>query len=136
MADLIQAKLIGSKELQRRLDKMNPSDNARITTPALLESMQVTLTDAAQNQIVRSSKGPVRADKLTSRSGDLRRSLTSNFAIQVNGRLRFVDGGSHYDYAAIHENSRRAFLKPALKATGRQHEAIFVKHWARAGQVT
>ena len=135
MADLIQAKLIGGKEPQRRLDKMDPEKNARITTPALLEGGQLIARIAAREKILPGGGGPPRPDILTSRTGTLRRSLTSNFAVQLNRRLRFVDVGTHLLYGAVHENSRRAFLKPALRDSSSKFEAIFVKHWARAGEV-
>lgn len=136
MADFIKAELVGTPELRRRLEKMNPAQNRRITTPALIESMQTTLRDAALNQIIRGGDEPPRADKLTSRTGTLRRSLVADFAIDVNERLRFVDGGTHLRYGAVHENSPRAFLKPALRDTSPRHEGIFVKHWRRAGEVS
>lgn len=135
MADGLRVSLIGTKELQRRLKKMNPAQNERITTPALLESMQATLRNAAREQILPGGGGPPRADILTSRTGTLRRSLTSNFSIDLNRRLRFVLGGTHLIYGAVHESSRRAFLKPALKATSPKFDDIFRKHWARAGEV-
>lgn len=137
MAELLEAKLVGGKELQRRLDKMNPEQNRRITTPALLESMLFTLRDAAQNKILRSGpKGVVRSDMLTSRSGALRRSLSGNFAIDLNARLRFIDGGTNLIYGAVHENTRRAFLAPALRDTESQYVRIVAKHWRVAGEVS
>lgn len=137
MADLIRAKLVGSKELKRRLKKMNPKLNKRITTPALLEAMQLTLRIAAREKILPGGgrKVPPRPDILTSRTGTLRGSLTTNFAVAVNAALQFVEGGSHLIYAAVHEATRRAFLKPAKKQAEPRYEAIFVKHWARAGEV-
>ncbi len=136
MADLIRAQLVGSKELQRRLRKMNPRQNKRITTPALLESMQLTLRISAREKILPGGGGPPRPDILTSRTGTLRRSLGTNFAVQVNEALQFVEGGTHLIYGAVHENSRRAFLKPALAQASPRFEAIFVKHWRRAGEVS
>lgn len=137
MADLIRATLVGSKELKRRLKKMNPKLNKRITTPALLEAMQLTLRIAAREMILPGApRGtPARPDILTSRSGTLRRSLGTNFAVNVNESQQFVEGGSHLVYAAVHEKTRRAFLKPALKQASPRFEAIFVKHWARQGEV-
>ncbi len=136
MADLIQAQLVGSKELQRRLRKMNPAANRRITTPALLESMQLTLRVAAREKILPGGGGPPRPDILTSRTGTLRRSLTGNFAIDVNERLQFVEGGTNLVYGAVHEASKRAFLKPALRDSSNRFDDIFRKHWARAGEVS
>ncbi len=135
MAGLIQAKLVGSKELKRRLKKMDPAENKRITTPALLEAMQLTLRIAAREKILPGGGGPPRPDILTTRTGTLRRSLGTNFAVQVNEALQFVEGGTHLLYGAVHENSKRAFLKPALKQASAKFEAIFLKHWARAGEV-
>ncbi len=136
MADLIRATLVGSKELQRRLRKMDPEKNRRITTPALLEAMQLFLRTAAREKILPGGTGPPRPDILTSRSGALRQSLGTNFAVQLNEALRFVEGGSHLIYAAVHEITRRAFLKPALKQDLPKVPAIFLKHWRRAGEVS
>lgn len=135
MADLIRATLVGSKELKRRLKKMNPKLNNRITTPALLEAMGVTLRNAQREQIFPGGGGPPKDNILTNRTNTLRGSLGESFAIRLNGRLQFIEGGSHLVYAAVHEKTRRAFLKPALKATAPRFEAIFVKHWARQGEV-
>ncbi len=136
MADLIQAKLIGSAELRRRLRKMNPKQNARIVRPALLESGLLVTRIAARDKILPGGSGPPKPSILTSRTGTLRRSLTSNFAVQLNAQLQFVDAGTHLLYGAVHENSRRAFLKPAFRDASRNFDDIFRKHWARAGEVT
>ncbi len=135
MADLIQAKLIGGKELQRRLKKMNPEQNRRIVTPFLQESGLLIARIAARDKILPGGKGPPRPDILTSRTGTLRRSLSSNRAVDLNKRLLFVDVGTHLVYGAVHENSRRAFLKPALRDGSKSFERIARKHWARAGEV-
>lgn len=135
MADLIQAKLIGGKELQRRLKKMNPELNRKIVTPALLEAAQLVTRTAAREKILPGGKGPPRSNILTSRTGTLRRSLTSNFAVDLNRQLLFVDMGTHLIYGAVHENSKRAFLKPALRDASKNFEGIFRKHWARQGEV-
>jgi hypothetical protein len=137
MADGLTVKLIGGPELQRRLKKMNPAQNARITTPALLESMQLTLRDARMNRIIRSApKGaPAKPDKLTSRLGGLRGSLTGNQSIDLNARLRWIEGGTHLIYGAVHEATRRAFLAPALAATRGKYDDIFRRIWAREGEV-
>ncbi len=138
MADLIRAQLVGSKELKRRLRKMNPAENHRITTPALLESMLFTLRNAAREQILTGGgpDAPVDPRRLTKRSGDLQRSLGPNFGVNLNESLQFVEGGTHLIYGAVHENSKRAFLKPALKESSPKFEAIFVKHWRRGGEVS
>ena len=135
MADLIRAQLVGGKELQRRLKKMNPKLNKRITTRALLESMQFTLRVAAREKILPGGTGPPRPDILTSRTGALRQSLGTNFSVQLNEAMQFVEGGTHLIYGAVHEATRRAFLKPALKQASPQFERIFLKHWRREGEV-
>jgi len=134
MADNLTAKLVGTRELQRELDRLNPEQNRRITTPALLESMQLTLRDAARDKIFPGGDGPPRPDMLTSRTGTLRRSLTGNFAIDINERLLYVEGGTHLVYGAVHEKTRRAFLKPALRDTQGEFERIFRKWWAKSSE--
>jgi hypothetical protein len=135
MADLIRAKLIGGPELQRRIKKMTPGQNRRITTPALLESMQLTLRIAARDKILPGGTGPPKDSILTSRDGTLRRSLLGSFAIDINGRLGWVEGGTNLIYGAVHENTRRAFLKPALADASPKYDDIFRKWWAREGEV-
>jgi phage gpG-like protein len=143
---------------------MNPAQNARITTPALLESMQLTLRDARLNRIIRGGSGAPKPTKLTSRKGGLRGSLTGNFAIDLNRQLRWVEGGTHLIYGKVHETGgtfsipghirthkktgnrigvsphtakypARPFLAPALRATQGKFDDIFRKFWAREGEV-
>jgi hypothetical protein len=143
MADGLRVSLVGSKELQRRIKKMNPEQNRRITTPALLESMQLTMRDAARNRIFPGGKGDPKPDILTSRTGTLRRSLGVDFEFNVSvgirggrsGGLQFIEGGTHLIYGAVHEATRRAFLKPALAATRNRYDDIFRRWWAREGEV-
>jgi phage gpG-like protein len=164
MADGLRVSLVGSKELQRRLKKMNPAQNARITTPALLESMQLTLRDARMNRIIRGGSGAPKAHKLTSRKGQLRGSLAGNDAIDLNRRLRWIEGGTDLVYGAVHETGgtisipghlrthkktgfrigvrphtakypARPFLKPALAHTQSKFDDIFRRWWAREGEV-
>ena len=143
MADGLRVKLVGSKELQRRLKKMNPAQNARITTPALRESMLLVMRDAARNRIFPGGGGAPKSNILTSRSGNLRRSLGIDFEQDVSVGVRagstrtsqFIEGGTHLIYGAVHEATRRAFLKPALAATQSKFDDIFRKWWAREGEV-
>jgi hypothetical protein len=119
---------------------MNPAQNARIVTPALLESMQLTLRDARMNRIIRGGGGPPKPGILTSRDGTLRGSLTGNQSIDQNKRLRWIEGGTHLIYGRVHERGnrthpRRPFLAPALAATREKYDDIFRRIWAREGEV-
>jgi len=141
MAEVFKVSLVGSKQLQRELDRMNPEQNRRITTPALLESMLLTLRVAAREKIFPGGKGAPRNDMVTSRSGRLRGSLRGNFAIDLNERLRFVDGGSDVVYAGVHEYGStkrnikaRPFLAPALRDTRPKFDEIFNRYWRKASE--
>lgn len=136
MADkLLIATLVGSRELERRLRKMNPKQNRRIVSRALLESMQLTLRISARDKIFPGGTGAPRPDILTSRTGTLRRSLTGNFAINQNEQLQWIEGGTHLVYGAVHEATKRAFLKPALADARTSFDDIFVRWWRRAGEL-
>ena len=53
----LTASLVGSKELQRGLRKLNPETNRKIVDPALIESMLLTLRIAATKKIIRGGVG-------------------------------------------------------------------------------
>ena len=128
-----RVKIEGDKAILAGLKRANPGTNAaRIATPALLEMMQLTLRIAAQQKIRRGGGGPPRPNILTSRTGTLRRSLSGSQSINKAGLPDFIEGGSNLVYAAVHEDSPRAFLKPALDDAVRQFDDIFIKWWERA----
>jgi hypothetical protein len=135
MADGLSVKFVGGKALLRDLDKMDPSQQRKIIVPALLESVQLTLRIAAREKILPGGKGKPRANKLTSRTGALRGSLSGTFSIDRRGLPRFIEGGTELVYGAVHENSPRAFLSPALADAREQFEGIFIKHWARVANL-
>ncbi len=130
----VVVKLEGSRELQRRLRKLTPSQNSQIMGPALLEMMLLTLRISARDKIYPGGNAPPRPDQITSRTGTLRRSLSASFAVDRSQLPKSIEGGSNVVYAAVHEfgNSRtpkRAFLQPALDDASKQFDDIVVKHW-------
>ncbi len=136
MASGLTAKLVGTRELLRGLERLNPDENERITSPALIESMLLSLRIAARDKIHAGGGGPPKPNILTSRTGTLRRSLGASFAIDRTGLPRSIEGGTFLIYGAVHEATRRAFLAPGLSDATRQFEDIFTKHQRRAGGLT
>ncbi len=165
MADRLTVKLVGSAALEKRIKELSPKQNRDIVEPALLESMLLSLRISAREKIGAGGKGAAKAKKLTSRTGSLRGSLESDFAIDRAGLSRgFVEGGTNLVYGSVHEtggtfavpaHSRanrvnpgrhdvkahtitfppRPFLAPGLEDAPRQFESIFEKHWRRAGDL-
>ena len=133
----IEAKLVGSAELKRRLKRLTPAQNKQIAGPALLESMLLTLRVAAREKIYPGGKAPPRNGILTSRTGTLRRSLTASFATDRSQLPKSITGGSNLVYAPVHEfglgrHPKRPFLQPALDDASKKFNAIFAKHWQKA----
>ncbi len=129
--------MVGSAELRRRIKNLTPAQNAKITGPALVESMLLTLRIAARDKIYPGGKGPPRRDQLTSRTGTLRRSLTASFAVDRSQLPHSITGGSNVVYAAVHEFGlgrfpKRPYLAPALADASKQFDDIFAKHWQKA----
>ena len=135
----IEAKIVGGPELRRRLKKLTPAQNAKITGPALVESMLLTLRIAARDKIYPGGGGEPRDGILTSRTGRLRGSLTAGFATDHSGLPDSITGGSNVVYAAVHEFGfpkrnipKRPYLAPALADASKQFNSIFAKHWQKA----
>lgn len=129
-----------SEGLDETLAAMKSPELARTLEGALLKSAAIVQTEITTNQIIRSSLGPVDPVRVTSRSGELRRSISGNRGIDRSGarRLRkaFVDVGSDLIYAAVHEFGspkrnipRRKFIEPGFEASGRAIETIFLEQW-------
>jgi len=122
----------GVPELQRALERMNPGENKRILRNSLLSMAFEIQADAAKNQIHPGGKGPPLPDRLTSRTGTLRRSIRVN-----RGPLPFaIEIGTDLTYGAVHEfgsktHPRRPFLKPALDAIAPKFGKIVIAEWKK-----
>ena len=104
MADeFLRARVEGTEELKRQLERLNPGLNREISARSLSESMLLVLRNAATRGIYRGGKGDPKTDILTSRTGTLRRSLSSSFALDRAGLPRFIEGGTNLIYGAVHE---------------------------------
>ena len=136
----LSAKLVGAKQLEKRIADLNPEQNKRIVAPALRESMLLALRIAARDKILAGGQGPPRPNILTSRTGALRRSLGASTGLDVSGLPRFIEGGTALIYGRVHEfgsgtHPPRPFLEPALADASKEFESIFVKHWKRAAEI-
>jgi phage gpG-like protein len=139
--------------VRRVLGSMRAPKVAKVTSSFLLQAAELVLTDAAQNQIIRGGrfraapgprggKGKLRntkphPSKLTSRSGELRRSLSVNRGRDRSGLPRYVDVGSDLVYARVHELGlgsypKRAFLAPAVAAVSPRFEGLLLGELEKA----
>jgi len=135
MAEALRVIVKPAPRLARALRNLKEPRIRRVFTRALIRSALDVQTEAASNQIIRSSKGPVDAVRVTSRTGTLRRSIAVNrqdlpFAITI---------GSDLIYAPVHEfGSRkrnipaRPFLGPALDAVAPRFERHFLTELRKA----
>ena len=137
----LTAKVETTGDVLAGLDRLNPGKNQRIAASALTECMLLTLRNAATKGIYPGGgrDAPVRPDILTSRTGTLRRSLSSSFALDRSGLPRYIEGGTSLVYGAVHEyggryHPSRPFLAPGLRLSEGEFEGIFVKWWEREGQ--
>lgn len=139
MAAPLTVKIVGTKELQRRLKKLNPEVNKRIMVKSFDHAAQDLLTDITLKQIVGGrGKAPPLPSKLTNRSGG--RGLVGSMGINRQPLPHAIEVGTHLDYGPVHEEGRgpypvRAFLAPALAKIGKTFAAIVVKNWKREGGV-
>ena len=138
MPDGLTAKLVGTAELKRALDRLDPSQQPRAIGDALVESALLTTRIAAREKILPGGRGDPRKGILTSRTGTLRASLTVSTAVNRSGLPRFIEAGTHLIYGARHEfgrSPRRPFLAPALKQAEPKFVDIFLKHIRRAAKL-
>jgi hypothetical protein len=122
----------------------------------LLKAGYAVLADAAKNQIIRGGrfrgpagprggKGKLRDTKphptrLTSRTGELRRSLGANGdfnrAVNHTGLPKWLDVGSDLVYARVHElgtnGHPRPFLAPAVAAVSPRFEGMLLAEMDKA----
>ena len=140
MATQLRVSVVGTKELKRRLEKMNPGVNKRILRNSLIESALLVQRDAAKNQILAGGGGkksgmtPAHPRHLTSRTGTLRRSIKVDrgplpFAIEVGTDLTY--GAAHEFGSAKRNLPKRPFMQPALDRIAPKFGDIVVKHWKK-----
>ena len=139
MAAALTVKIVGTKELQRRLKKLNPEVNRRIMVKSFDDAAQDLLADITLKQIVGGrGKAPPLPTKLTNRSGG--RGLVGSMGINRRPLPKAIEVGTHLAYGPVHEEGRgaypvRAFLAPALAKIGKTFASIVVKNWKREGGV-
>jgi phage gpG-like protein len=137
----LRVSVVGSKELQRKLERMDPGRNKRIMRNSLLESALLVQRDAAKNQILAGGGGKkggmtkAHPRYLTSRTGTLRRSIKVD-----RGPLPFaIEVGTDLVYGALHEfglgRTERPFMQPALDRVAPKFGEIVVKHWKREARL-
>ena len=129
----IRVTVTGGRELDARLRAANPKINRRVLGRFFPKAAARIQTNAAKVQIVAGGRGKGKAlkplpDKLTSRTGTLRRSIGIN-----KGPLPgAIEIGTHLVYGAVHEFHAirpRPFLQPALDAVLPGLDGLLVKIW-------
>lgn len=124
-----------SKRLRAFLRRLDPDQRDSVSAEVLEGLTRVAEADAKENQIVRGrgKQAPPLPDKLTYRSGELSRSISTDFS-----RLPKVAVlGTRLRYGAVHELGippypKRAFLEPAVRTAIRQKgEALFRRAFDR-----
>jgi len=133
MATAITVKVTGTKELRRRLAKMNPQQNEEIFIRSARQAATLIAADARRVQI-RSGRGAVHPSRLTHRSHWLRDHIAPDF----RGFPRFAEVGTDVFYGAIHEFGlghfpARPFMAPALEAIRPKIPSIVVRNWKKVG---
>ena len=160
---MVKTKLIGGREMRRRLRKMDPATNSRICRVALVSQMDWLLNRAAKTYFVAGPKvergkswresarqlppnappGP-----LVSRSGTsgkpgalgLAPSLLRADSVDRSDLPKSIAGGSTLNYAAINEFGKgsypaRPYLAPALAdlKSSGKGDAILRRAWEKFG---
>jgi phage gpG-like protein len=140
----IRVSVVGTKELKRKLAKLNPGQNKRIMVKSLTDCAVEIQADATLNQI-RGGRGfkfkaydkrDVLATKLTSRTGD----LIGSIGLNKRPLPGAIEVGTHLVYGAMHEQGlgrmkKRPFLEPALDKVGSKFNDIIVKNWKKEARL-
>lgn len=105
----------------------------------LLSAAILVLDNAASEQIIAGGRfkvgtgprggkilqsSPPHPSRLTSRSGELRRSLSLERGIDDSGLPKYIDVGSDLVYAPVHELALRGYPKRAFLAPALEEEAL------------
>lgn len=131
--------------VRRALGTVQAPGLERPTRRFLLSAGFLLLTNAAREQIigggrVRVGRGltstPPHPSRLTSRSGELRRSLSADRGADTSGLPRWIDVGSDLAYAPTHELGLRgypvrAFLRPAGDAVSPGFAELYARELER-----
>ena len=135
----LRTTVVGSKELQRKLERMDPGRNKRIMRNTLLESAFLIQKDAATKQIRHGArKSPPVFGQLTNRHGG--QGLVGSIKVD-RGPLPFaIEAGTDKLYGALHEFGlghmpKRPFMQPALDDVAPKFGEIVVKHWKREARL-
>lgn len=133
MAAAITVNIEGTKELQRRLAKLNPQQNVEIFIRSARE-VATLIAANARNVQIRRGRGAVHPSQLTHRDYGLRDSIAPDF----RGFPRFAEVGTELFYGAIHEFGlghfpARPFMQPALDDVHPEIPSIFVRNWKKVG---
>lgn len=128
----IKASFKPSPSLRRTLAAMQAPGLTRVQRRALLKCAFLALENITSEQIIRGGRvrgprgpkggkgklvsAPAHPSKLTSRHGDLRRSLGKKFGIDRSGLPRYLDIGTDLVYGAAHEFGAKIKVSPKMRA--------------------
>lgn len=129
--------------LEETLGAMEAPELTHTLARALAKSAAVIQTEITTKQIIRSSRGPVHPKRITSRSGELRRSISGGRGVDLSRarkrRGASIDVGSDLVYAAVHEFGSpklnipiRKFIEPGFEKSRKKVETIFLQEWKRS----
>jgi HK97 gp10 family phage protein len=136
MATGITVKIIGGKELRRRLTSLSPVQNKEILRNSLRKSAERLQTVSATKKFRHGHrKSPPIPDILTSRNAG--RGLVGSIAINYGPMPKAIEVGTHLLYGRMHELGeggmpRRPFLEPALDDVQKEFNGIVLKEWNKA----
>lgn len=99
MAVTIRATVAGGERFQQALRNASPKTNPRFISQLLRAVALRTQAVAAGDKIRRGGSGPALPDRLTSRTGTGRRSISTN----LSPLPRAAEVGSDLSYMAVHE---------------------------------
>jgi len=131
----MRVSVVGTKELRRKLAKLDPGFNKRIMVKSLTDCAVEIHSDATRNQIRRGMRhAGIHATKLTSRNEG--RGLIGSIGLNKGPLPGAIEVGTHLAYGAIHERGlgrfpKRPFLEPALGKVGSKFNEIIVKNWKK-----
>ena len=137
MAVALRVTFTGQERLQRALSKMRKPELDKPVSRFLLSAAFAVLKDATENQIIRGGsfggqQSPPHPSRVTSRTGELRRSLGVSRGLDRSGLPGYIEFGSDLVYAQIHELGlgrypKRAFLVPALERVSVRFEEMLAR---------